>query len=57
VVILWREGGKQVTRHRPAKHSKARSRRPRAKRERLLLFLLGAAIFWAIVIYALFVEM
>lgn len=46
-----------MTRHRPAKRGKARPRRPRAKGERRLLILLGAAIFWAIVVYALFVEM
>lgn len=46
-----------MTRHRPAKRGKHRPRRPRAKGERLLLFLLGAVIFWAIIVYALFVEM
>jgi hypothetical protein len=46
-----------VTRHRPAKRGKARPRRPRAQGERLLLVLLVAGIFWAIVVYALFVEM
>jgi len=50
------EKGTQVTRHRPTKRGKG-PRRRHAKGERLLLVLLVAVLFWAIVVYALFVEM
>ena len=51
------EKGTQVTRHRPTKRGKGRPRRRQARGERLLLVLLVAVLFWAIVVYALFVEM